>query len=150
MDDVNGVPPPYTTGIPPYTATGIPYTATGVPPYVAGIPPYATGVPPYVIGRPRDDFRYQATEFFKGVAELSVEFGKGCRDVVKQSILRDDSFIVRNFGGVCKSVCVRFKFLNRYLPEDRDPMHSWSVIAVVFAVVLAGSRVGKLFYEAKV
>ncbi|GJW75427.1 putative alpha/beta hydrolase fold protein [Tanacetum coccineum] len=137
MDDVIGGPPPYTTAVPPYV-TGHPhppYTATGVP---YGIPPYATGFPPYVIGRPRNDFRYQATEFFKGVAELSVEFGKGCRDVVRQSILRDDSFIVRNFGGVCKSVCVRFKFLNRYLPEDRDPMHSWSVISVVFALVLAG------------
>ncbi|KAI3716684.1 hypothetical protein L1987_67728 [Smallanthus sonchifolius] len=105
-------------------------------------------VPPYVVGAgvgfrgnvrrvSTEDWRYHATEFAKGVAELSVEFGKGCRDVVKQSILRDDSFVVRNFGGPCKSACMKLRFLNEYLPEDRDPMHSWSVISFVFAVVIA-------------
>ncbi|KAL9995766.1 putative alpha/beta hydrolase-1 [Helianthus debilis subsp. tardiflorus] len=110
MNGVNGGPPPYTAGV------GFGNTVPRVSP---------------------EDWRFHATEFAKGVAELSVEFGKGCRDVVKQSILRDDSFVVRNFGGPCKSACMKLRFLNRYLPEDRDPMHSWSVISFVFAVVIA-------------
>lgn len=99
-------------------------------PYVGG---YSGNVPRVST----EDWRFHATEFAKGVAELTVEFGKGCRDVVRQSILRDDSFVVRNFGGPCKSACLKLRFLNEYLPEDRDPMHSWSVISVVFAVVIA-------------
>lgn len=112
MDEVNGVVPPYAAG--------------------AGV-----GFGGNVQRVSTEDWRFHATEFAKGVAELSVEFGKGCRDVVRQSILRDDSFVVRNFGGPCKSACTKLKFLNEYLPEDRDPMHSWSVVSFVFAVVIA-------------
>nr|XP_043613365.1 uncharacterized protein LOC122585302 [Erigeron canadensis] len=113
MDDVNGAVPPY---------AGVRFSGSGNVPRASSM---------------TEDWRFHVTEFAKGVAELSVEFGKGCRDVVKQSILRDDSFIVRNLSGPCKSACVKLKFLNQYLPEDRDPMHSWSVISFVFAVVLA-------------
>lgn len=128
MDEVNGV-------VPPYVGAGVGFggNVPRVPPYVAGAGVGFRG------NVSTEDWRFHATEFAKGVAELSVEFGKGCRDVVKQSILRDDSFVVRNFSGPCKSVCTKLKFLNQYLPEDRDPMHSWSVISVVFAVVIAGS-----------
>lgn len=115
MDEVNGVVPPYAAG------AGVGFGFGGNVPRVS-----------------KDgDWRFHATEFAKGVAELSVEFGKGCRDVVKQSILRDDSFVVRNLGGPCKSACMKLRFLNEYLPEDRDLMHSWSVVSFVFAVVIA-------------
>lgn len=77
-------------------------------------------------------------EFWRGFAEMSVEFGKGVRDVVKQSVMRDDSFLVKNFGPPVKKVRKELKFLNDYLPEDRDPAHSWSVIFVVLFFVVAG------------
>ncbi|PIN03258.1 putative hydrolase/acyltransferase (alpha/beta hydrolase superfamily) [Handroanthus impetiginosus] len=83
------------------------------------------------------DWRFQVAEFAKGAAEMSVEFGKGVRDVVKQSILREDSVIVRKFKGPCLRICRKLRFLNEYLPEDRDPVHAWSVIAGVWVVALA-------------
>ncbi|GKB43803.1 hypothetical protein Tco_0888745, partial [Tanacetum coccineum] len=70
--------------------------------------PRTQRIPAVSVGGPRNELRYRRRSFSKGV---------------------------RNERG--KFVCVRFKFLNRYLPEDRDPMHSWSVISVVFALVLA-------------
>ncbi|KAL7596116.1 hypothetical protein Lser_V15G28296 [Lactuca serriola] len=115
MDEVNGVVPPYAAGV----GVGVGFGGNF-----------------RKVSR-EEDWRFHATEFAKGVAELSVEFGKGCRDVVRQSILRDDSFVVRHFRGPCKAACTKLKFLNEYLPEDRDPMHSWSVVSVVFAVVIA-------------
>lgn len=85
------------------------------------------------------DWRYQAVEFAKGAAEMSVQFGKGVRDVVKQSILREDSVIVRKLKGPCERICGKLGFLNEYLPEDRDPLHSWSVIICVWVLALAGN-----------
>lgn len=84
-------------------------------------------------------WRYQAVEFAKGAAEMSVEFGKGVRDVVKQTILREDSVIVRKLKGPCERICGKLGFLNEYLPEDRDPLHSWSVIICVWVLALAGN-----------
>ncbi|GER55174.1 alpha/beta-Hydrolases superfamily protein [Striga asiatica] len=83
------------------------------------------------------DWRFQAAEFAKGAAEMSVEFGKGVRDVVRQSILRDDSVIVRKFKGPCVKILGKLRFLNEYLPEDRDPAQAWAVIASVWILVLA-------------
>ncbi|CAI9105206.1 OLC1v1004079C1 [Oldenlandia corymbosa var. corymbosa] len=78
-----------------------------------------------------DDWKYHAVEFAKGFAEMSVEFGKGVRDVVKQSIFREDSVIVQKLKGPCGLVCRKLRFLNEYLPEDRDPVHSWTAILLV-------------------
>lgn len=56
---------------------------------------------------------------------------------LKQSVMRDDSFLVKNFGPPVKKVRKELKFLNEYLPEDRDPVHSQSVVFVVFFFVVA-------------
>lgn len=88
-------------------------------------------------------------EFMKGLLEMSVEFGRGCRDVVRQSLVTEDSFLVRNFGNdsyigrkikVPKdNVLRRLRLFNEYLiPEDKDPLHAWSVILSVFLLALAG------------
>ncbi|GFP81006.1 hypothetical protein PHJA_000243900 [Phtheirospermum japonicum] len=68
---------------------------------------------------------------------MSVEFGKGVRDVVRQSVLRDDSVIMRKFKGPCLTILGKLSFLNQYLPEDRDPVHAWTVIASVWFILLA-------------
>lgn len=87
------------------------------------------------------DWKFQVAEFAKGAAEMSVEFGKGVRDVVNQTVLREDSVIVKKFKGPCQKVFGKLRFLNEYLPEDRDPVHAWTVIACVSIVVLAGNSV---------
>ncbi|KAG8387724.1 hypothetical protein BUALT_Bualt02G0051200 [Buddleja alternifolia] len=83
------------------------------------------------------DWRFQVAEFAKGAAEMSVEFGKGVRDVLRQSILREDSIIMRKFKGPCVKICGKLRFLNEYLPEDRDPVHAWTVVACVCIFALA-------------
>ncbi|XP_058199709.1 uncharacterized protein LOC131314847 [Rhododendron vialii] len=88
-------------------------------------------------GGEEEDWKYHAAEFAKGVAEMSVEFGRGVRDVVRQSLLAKDSYFVRNFGEPCARACERLRFLNEYLPEDRDPVHSWTVVFFVAVVALA-------------
>ncbi|KAG6415097.1 hypothetical protein SASPL_122499 [Salvia splendens] len=100
-------------------ASGIRYSASSSSPSVAG------------------DWRFQAAEFAKGAAEMSVEFGKGVRDVVKQTVLREDSLIMKKFKGPCQKLFQRLRFLNEYLPEDRDPLHAWTVIAFVSVLALA-------------
>ncbi|XP_057782703.1 uncharacterized protein LOC131000692 [Salvia miltiorrhiza] len=83
------------------------------------------------------DWRAQVAEFAKGAAEMSVEFGKGVRDVVKQSVVKDDSEIVRKLKGSYANISRKLSFLNDYLPEDRDPRHAWTVIACVWVFALA-------------
>ncbi|MED6168640.1 hypothetical protein PIB30_013370 [Stylosanthes scabra] len=87
------------------------------------------------------------TEFMKGVAEMTVEFGKGCRDIVKQSLVNEESYLVKNFGrdsyfgkrvgGTCSKVFGKLSFFNQYLPEDKDPLHAWSVIFFVSLLAFA-------------
>lgn len=85
-----------------------------------------------------DNWKLHVVEFAKGVGEMSVELGKGVRDVVNQNLLREDSFLVRKLRGPCKRVRERLRFLNEYLPEDRDPVHAWSVIlSVAFIAFVA-------------
>lgn len=95
-----------------------------------------------------------AREFMVGVAEMTVEFGKGCRDIVKQSLVNDDSYIVKNFGRdsyIGKTVTEPFanlfqklSFFNEYLPEDKDPLHAWSVIFFVSILAFLGNNNNKL------
>lgn len=46
---------------------------------------------------------------------------------------------MRKVGGPCEKVCTELRFLNEYLPEDRDPVHAWSVILCVVFVAVAGN-----------
>ncbi|XP_051143569.1 uncharacterized protein LOC127259992 [Andrographis paniculata] len=87
-------------------------------------------------GAPAGDWRFQLREFAKGAAEMSVAFGKGVRDVVKQSVLKEDSLIVRKFKGPCATISKKLVLLNEYLPEDRDPVRAWTVIASVWFFAL--------------
>lgn len=88
------------------------------------------------------------TEFMKGAAEMTVELGKGCRDIVKQSLVNEDSYLVRNFGsnsyigkrirGPTQRFFGKLSFFNKYLPEDKDPLHVWSVIFSISLLAFAG------------
>lgn len=79
----------------------------------------------------------QIKGFAKAWGELVVEFGKGCRAVVEQNLLTEDSYIVKNIRGPLAEISARMKILNEYLPEDRDPTFAWFVIFFVFILALA-------------
>lgn len=86
-----------------------------------------------------ESLRDQVQGFLKAWGEMVVELGRGCRDIVQQSLVTEDSFLVRKLGGPCSEVGKRLRFLNDYcLPEDRDPVHSWTVILLVFLIAFAG------------
>ncbi|KAJ4837991.1 hypothetical protein Tsubulata_041381 [Turnera subulata] len=96
-------------------------------------------------------FQDQVSEFMKGAGEMSMQFARGCRDIVVQSFLGKDSFIVRNLGGesyVGKRVgrgwnrlWRKFEVFNSYFPEDKDPVHVWSVILLVLVLAFAALSV---------
>ncbi|KAL9413057.1 hypothetical protein AB3S75_041682 [Citrus x aurantiifolia] len=91
-------------------------------------------------GSETESFGYQVREFVKGAMEMSVEFAKGCRDIVRQSLEKEDSFMRKNLGklkGPCEKVCGKLRFFNEYLPEDKDPLHAWSVICFVLVLAFA-------------
>ncbi|XP_059429785.1 uncharacterized protein LOC132163494 [Corylus avellana] len=84
------------------------------------------------------------TEFVKAAAEMAVEFGKGCRDIVRQSLVREDSYIGRTLGKGSSYVGRKVRWaseklgvFNQYLPEDKDPLHALAVIFFVCAFAFA-------------
>lgn len=89
-----------------------------------------------------------AREFARGAAEMCVELARGCRDIVRQTLGDDDSFLARRLGrgsyvagrlrGPCARALARLDRLNEYLPEDKDPAHVWSVVLFVAVVAVAG------------
>lgn len=93
--------------------------------------------------RRNESFLDHATEFGKAVMEMSVEFGKGCRDIVWQSIGREDTYLGRSFRrmkGPCAKFCAKLRFFNDYMPEDKDPLYAWSVICLVSVLAIAGKK----------
>lgn len=88
-----------------------------------------------------ENLKEQVTGFMKSWGEMVVDLGKGCKDIVQQSLVTEDSFIVQKVGKPMAKVSDRFKFLNEFLPEDRDPAHAWPVIFFVFILALAGTQI---------
>lgn len=84
-----------------------------------------------------ESFKDQVKGFAKAWGEIVFELGKGCKDIVQQNYLTDDSYIVQKMRAPMAKVSGGLSFLNEYLPEDRDPVHSWSVIFFVFLLAFA-------------
>ncbi|KAK1587673.1 hypothetical protein Q3G72_015699 [Acer saccharum] len=87
-----------------------------------------------------EGFGDQVKEFVKAAMEMSVEFARGCRDIVWQSIGREDSYVgrrIRRLRGPCRRFFGKLTFFNDYLPEDKDPLHVWSVLCFVFVLAFA-------------
>uniref|UniRef100_A0A6N2LQ65 AB hydrolase-1 domain-containing protein n=1 Tax=Salix viminalis TaxID=40686 RepID=A0A6N2LQ65_SALVM len=92
--------------------------------------------------RERESLKEQVTGFLKSWGEMAVDLGKGCKDIVTQSnLVTEDSFIVQKFGKPMAKASARLKFLNEFLPEDRDPVLAWSVIFSVFVLALAAQMI---------
>ncbi|CAK9154572.1 unnamed protein product [Ilex paraguariensis] len=88
-----------------------------------------------------ESFKDQVKGFAKAWGEIIVELGRGCRDILQQSVLTEDSYIVKKFRGPFAQVSCNLKCLNEYLPEDRDPVHAWPVIFFVFIIAFAALNV---------
>lgn len=100
--------------------------------------PVDESTPEYGVGGDEQNWKYHAVEFGKGLVEMSVEFGKAVRDVIKQNVIKDNSFLVRKLGPPINKFSTHFMFLNDYLPEDRHPMHSCLVVFFVMFFAFAG------------
>uniref|UniRef100_A0A5B7C9F6 AB hydrolase-1 domain-containing protein n=1 Tax=Davidia involucrata TaxID=16924 RepID=A0A5B7C9F6_DAVIN len=88
-----------------------------------------------------ESFKDQVKEFAKAWGELILELGKGFRDIVQQNLVTEDSYVVRKLRTPLSKVSSKLRFLNEYLPEDRDPVHAWPVIFIVFLLAFAALNV---------
>ena len=122
-----------------YTGEPIDMTAPPPPP---PLPIFAaTGIMGSETEMERESLNEQVTGFLKSWGEMVVDLGKGCKYIVTQSnLVTEDSFIVRKFGKPMAKASARLKFLNEFLPEDRDPALAWPVILFVFVLALAGNN----------
>ncbi|XP_073062901.1 uncharacterized protein [Primulina eburnea] len=86
----------------------------------------------------RESLKDQVKGFAEAWGEMVVELGRGLRDVVRQTVLTEDSYAVKRIRGPLAEVSERLRFLNGFLPEDRHPLHVWAVFFFVFILALAG------------
>ncbi|KAH9626848.1 hypothetical protein KSS87_020489 [Heliosperma pusillum] len=84
-----------------------------------------------------EDLKEQIKGFAQAWGELLLDLSKGCKDIIQQSLGAQDSYVVQKFGPPLAKVSSKLRFLNEYLPEDRDPIHAWPVIFFVFLLALA-------------
>ncbi|MCD9641055.1 hypothetical protein HAX54_026871 [Datura stramonium] len=88
-----------------------------------------------------ESFRDQIEGFAKAWGEMLLELLRGCRDVVQQSLLTEESYIVQKTKGPLAEASKRLSVLNEFLPEDRDPVHAWPVIFFVFILAFSALSV---------
>ncbi|KAK1271110.1 hypothetical protein QJS04_geneDACA022058 [Acorus gramineus] len=87
----------------------------------------------------KESLSEQLKGFLAASGEMLRELGRGCWDIAQQqSIVTEDSYIVKKIRGPCSVISARLEFLNEFLPEDRDPKHSWPVVIFVFFLTIAG------------
>ncbi|KAJ8753962.1 hypothetical protein K2173_001860 [Erythroxylum novogranatense] len=88
-----------------------------------------------------ESFKEQVTGFLKSWGEMLMDLGKGVKDIVEQSLATEDSFVAQKLAKPVAKVSSKLKFLNDFLPEDRDPVHAWPIIFVVSILALAALSV---------
>lgn len=94
-----------------------------------------------------ESLKDQVKGFLVATGEMLQELGRGCRDIVQQSLEgAEDTYVVKKLRGPLAVVSSRLSFLNEYLPEDRDPMHAWPVVICVFLLALIGNNACSFFF----
>jgi hypothetical protein len=69
------------------------------------------------------------------------ELGRGLWDVAAQSLAgAEDSELARRLRKRAAATGKRLSFMNEYLPEERDPVRCWLIVAAVAFVTLLGNR----------
>nr|XP_043610238.1 uncharacterized protein LOC122581967 [Erigeron canadensis] len=85
-----------------------------------------------------ESVKEQIKGFVKSWGEIVIDLTKGFKDVVFQTVLTDDCFLVKKLRGPFTNVVGKLSVFNDLcLPEDRDPAYAWPVILSVFLVALA-------------
>ncbi|KAL2485260.1 alpha/beta-Hydrolases superfamily protein [Abeliophyllum distichum] len=84
-----------------------------------------------------ESLKDQMKGFATAWGEMLVELGRGCKDVVQQTLLTEDSYIAKKTKGPLAEISEKVSFLNEFLPEDRYPVHAWPVIFFVFILAIA-------------
>lgn len=85
-----------------------------------------------------ESLKEHAVGFLMAWCEILMELARGCRDILQQNLFNEDSYVVTKLRGPCSNVSKRLRFLNEFLPEDRDPVQAWSIVFIVFILALAG------------
>ncbi|KAM0924233.1 hypothetical protein ACQ4PT_005008 [Festuca glaucescens] len=96
-------------------------------------------------GKPEEGWAQQAKGFAQSTAEMLRELGLGVWDVAAQSLAgAEDSELARRLRRPAAAAGKRLSFMNEYLPEDRDPVRCWAVVAAVAFVALLVLGVGSV------
>ncbi|XP_072958876.1 uncharacterized protein [Typha angustifolia] len=91
---------------------------------------------------PEESLRDQVEGFLTATGEMMTELGKGCWEIAKQGLAEaEDAYVVKKLRGPVMEAAERLSFLNEYLPEDRDPVHAWSVVICVFLIAFVALAV---------
>ncbi|XP_020176564.1 uncharacterized protein [Aegilops tauschii subsp. strangulata] len=94
-------------------------------------------------GKVEEGWAQQARGFAESTAEMLRELGLGVWDVAAQSLAgAEDSELARRLRRPAAAAGKRLSFMNEYLPEDRDPVRCWVVVAAVAFVALLVLGVG--------
>ncbi|CAL4930473.1 unnamed protein product [Urochloa decumbens] len=94
-------------------------------------------------GRAEEGWVQQAKGFAESTAEMLRELGRGLWDVAAQSLAgAEDSELARRLRKRAKATGKRLSFMNEYLPEERDPVRCWLIVAAVAFVTLLVLGVG--------
>ncbi|CAJ2632662.1 unnamed protein product [Trifolium pratense] len=92
-------------------------------------------------GGGEESLKEHAVGFLMAWCEILMELGRGCRDILQQNFFNQDSYVVKKLNGPFSKVSKRLNFLNDFLPEDRDPLHAWSIVLTVFLLAFAAISV---------
>ncbi|KAK4396322.1 hypothetical protein Sango_1468800 [Sesamum angolense] len=89
-----------------------------------------------------ETFKDQIKGFAKAWGEMVVELGRGCRDVLQQTVLTEDSYIVKKTKGPLAEVSEKLRFLNEFLPRivirrTFGPSSSSSLFLLLLIVILS-------------
>jgi hypothetical protein len=91
--------------------------------------------------RAEEGWAQQAKGFAESTAEMLRELGRGLWDVAAQSLAgAEDSELGRRLRKRAAATGERLSFMNEYLPEERDPVRCWLIVAAVSFVTLLGNR----------
>jgi len=93
-----------------------------------------------------ESLKEHAVGFLMAWCEILMELGRGCRDILQQNFFNEDSYLVQKLRGPCSKLSKRLSFFNDFLPEDRDPLLSWSIVFTVFLLAFAGFLIQLLLF----
>ncbi|XP_062210879.1 uncharacterized protein LOC133912248 [Phragmites australis] len=117
--------------------TGVPLPGAGVAAPAAKVAAVGAGWLGEEEGREEEGWAQQVRGFAESTAEMLLVLGRGLWDIAAQSLASaEDSELARRLRRRAAAAGKRLSFMNEYLPEERDPVRCWLVVAAVAFVTL--------------